>query len=908
MNLLSLGVRVFIALFIGFCITVSIIQRDKRFIYYLEQKLIEKFETIFDAHVTGEIVSVNFIFPSLSIKNIAVSDKGENEWYWHAKSVSCGFSWIQWLLSGKIPLHIKFDELNAFSVVKDDRLIITDHIKQLINQEAEQFVLYRLNLSAAQCTISLQKNIVCTMHFHTEAASIHQSLKVTTYITDGTFFCNNVPLITDVKGALGIEIAQQRAHDLMIRGDGSLRLPHMEEDTQICYINGYFDGRNGRIEAKNKKKAFSSHIIDWALDKKTKGFFVHLDAALPVDYLRKIFHIYSADIPLHGMGAVSLYYDTKTGSISGKLCAHNIGIQHDMIQDAFAFIIRDAHSWIGTAELKTNTYGDFHGSYQWDEKKWEGTVDCVNTSTLHVFGTRHWYIPPNNGLIMCFIDEQGARGSYKFNAKNEKLNRDALLKGSFLASLSSFATQGTFGTYSYEVEGSLIPLGMITKLDIVDIDNKPLMQLQSTKKSHEVQGTIYFSFIRSLFSHYLGYELSGKGDVTFEGKIDNTTGSLSISLRDGKVRLPGTFNFIKQIDAQMQVDFQKNQIIIKNIAIGLHKGELSCKRARFIYSNKGITFFHFPLLIDKMFVNLDHDLWAKFSGRLLFEQRDIIPLLSGHVIIDKAQICKNIFSNSVQKNVMYKLRHALFGSQVQVEFDVDVKTTQPITVSTSVLKADLNTKIMLKGNIKHPQITGEMHILQGTLGFPYKPLRIVRGSLYFLPHQLPDPAIELKAQGRIKKYLITLYVSGSLCHPHIQFVSTPPLTEEQILTLLLAGSEEGSFTAVVPSLIMRNVQSLLFGSDQKPSRVESYLTHILKPFKHIRIVPSFNDQTARGGFRAALEIDVNDQLRASILKNFSLTEDTRIEIEYFLSDDIMVRGLKDERGDLSGELEVKWTF
>ena len=64
----------------------------------------------------------------------------------------------------------------------------------------------------------------------------------------------------------------------------------------------------------------------------------------------------------------------------------------------------------------------------------------------------------------------------------------------------------------------------------------------------------------------------------------------------------------------------------------------------------------------------------------------------------------------------------------------------------------------------------------------------------------------------------------------------------------------------------------------------------------------------RGGLRGAIEIDVNDQLHGLIQKNFSQPEDTKFELEYLFSDDITLRGIKDEHGDLGGEVEVRWKF
>jgi len=126
--------------------------------------------------------------------------------------------------------------------------------------------------------------------------------------------------------------------------------------------------------------------------------------------------------------------------------------------------------------------------------------------------------------------------------------------------------------------------------------------------------------------------------------------------------------------------------------------------------------------------------------------------------------------------------------------------------------------------------------------------------------------------------------------------------------LLLAGSEEESLSIVAPALIMQNIKHLIFSSTSTLPNLDSYVKKVFNPFKHIHLVPSFIDQTGRGGLRAAIEIDINEQWRACIQKNFSLSEDTRFEVDYFLSDDICFKGVRDEHRDVSAEVEMRWKF
>ncbi len=53
---------------------------------------------------------------------------------------------------------------------------------------------------------------------------------------------------------------------------------------------------------------------------------------------------------------------------------------------------------------------------------------------------------------------------------------------------------------------------------------------------------------------------------------------------------------------------------------------------------------------------------------------------------------------------------------------------------------------------------------------------------------------------------------------------------------------------------------------------------------------------------------MSDNLHARVHKDFSKQEDFGVELEYHINDDMSVRGIKDERGDIGGEVEMRWKF
>lgn len=337
----------------------------------------------------------------------------------------------------------------------------------------------------------------------------------------------------------------------------------------------------------------------------------------------------------------------------------------------------------------------------------------------------------------------------------------------------------------------------------------------------------------------------------------------------------------------------------------LHKGNVHCKEAIVHISKSGydVTFLYFPLTISECFLNWKEDLFVVGSGSCIFQKRNSKYSLDGYIVIEKGQLKENPLSKKGQKELTQFMVPTTLSAGQDVQLNVSIMTKDPIAIKTPQLLSRAVCDVKVTNTFRKPSVSGYLRLLGGEVHFPYKQLHIMRGEVTFQPQQLYDPIIDLVLQGTLKKYAVTVAVDGSVLDPHITLDSVPALNDEQIVALLFSGTAEENLNVVVPSLLMRNIETVLFGA-AKDSAVESWLD----PLKRIRIVPSFADQTGRGGFRGALEIDVSDHLHASIQKNFSLSEDTRIEIEYLVSDDIALKAIKDERSDLGGEIEMRFKF
>ena len=234
-----------------------------------------------------------------------------------------------------------------------------------------------------------------------------------------------------------------------------------------------------------------------------------------------------------------------------------------------------------------------------------------------------------------------------------------------------------------------------------------------------------------------------------------------------------------------------------------------------------------------------------------------------------------------------------------------IQTRAPLKVQTSFLTADAHLDMHLTGYASAPDIEGVIELAHGSFEFPYKPLFVTHGKLVLAPHQPDGPTIDLVAKNKVRSYNITMRVSGTLHQPQVSFESTPQLSEEGIITLLFVGSDHGSLSAAMPRVLMEQIEDVIFGSEEKLSAAQQFLKSLLIPLKNVRLVKKDTDQEQ---LQAVLEVDINERLRAKAQNNLQLSDDTQLELEYVVSDDMTVKAIRGQEGALGGEVEMRWKF
>ncbi|HTP39679.1 MAG TPA: translocation/assembly module TamB domain-containing protein [Steroidobacteraceae bacterium] len=124
----------------------------------------------------------------------------------------------------------------------------------------------------------------------------------------------------------------------------------------------------------------------------------------------------------------------------------------------------------------------------------------------------------------------------------------------------------------------------------------------------------------------------------------------------------------------------------------------------------------------------------------------------------------------------------------QVFSNVTLKLGDRVTLSTSGLSGRLSGSLnVVTDESGISRGNGELNIEEGTFAAYGRKLDIERGRLLFNNGLLSDPGVDIRATKKFPDVTAGVNVRGTLRDTRMTFFSDPPITQSQIVSLLLAG-------------------------------------------------------------------------------------------------------------------------
>lgn len=140
-----------------------------------------------------------------------------------------------------------------------------------------------------------------------------------------------------------------------------------------------------------------------------------------------------------------------------------------------------------------------------------------------------------------------------------------------------------------------------------------------------------------------------------------------------------------------------------------------------------------------------------------------------------------------------------------IRLDLTLSAPERLYVSGMGLESEWGANFRVTGTSAVPNLTGEVELIRGTLGFADRNFELSEGRVTFTGGRTIDPIVQMTATDDIEDVTVNVNVSGRAYNPQITFSSSPGLPQDEILSRILFGS---SVTAISPIQAVQLAASL----------------------------------------------------------------------------------------------------
>ncbi len=877
------------SLLLGCVVALGLMQNDPWLKSYIEHVMVDSMTEIVGEPTQITVTGIDLLRGKIILQNVSVSSS-QGDWAFQCPEMHLDFSWFSWLRGQLFALSLNFQQPTLFTQY-DKGFAIEKPFMKLIHAPTV------FPVTLVRCDV------------HTGAMTIE------TLYGEVSAHCNGTSLIDDALVITKIICTDGQAHNKQtlfaqhLNGSMAIEVPR-DKDTYSLALNLACSRPTGQNKAYQLYYAFKD-------DHGTLKWRAHDDSCLI--QADKISYGATTTGTLAVSGALrelaSLVFDeslidtaTGTGTFTGELELTDEGYRYQGTSE----LINASYNGMPVSHAEVSLSGDEKGVSASITKALTAGVSLRGDVTAQFSKGISGVVvlsEPFTGIPQCLID----KGRAQFDYTAQQLTADIKTRGTFIegppvplkgritTDFSTATASGTFAGNAFQVTGDIAR----RKLTGVSLqDQLHMSRLDLKEQEGSLQGTFDSALIKKIISVITGYQLSGDAHahVKLHDTLDGT--KIELNVEDASLKIPGTYTVIKELTAIVEVSSSGHMVTLRDLQIQFHKGSAWSPQATCYLGDDGsLKAAHIPLQCKGLLISKQKELFGTLSGGITLSY-DGTWTCKGLLAVENAHLRSNLLSSKVQRELMHA---SSVGSPLlnNIHLDLQLQSRSPIKVQTPFLTAEAHLGVILRGEASHPAIEGTIELANGTFAFPYKPLFVTQGTLTLSPTHPDGPLINLTAKNKIRTYTVTMRVTGSLLQPNVSFESSPQLSEEGIITLLLAGADHGSLTAAMPRLLMEQMEDMLFGSEGSLSRVQQIIKSILSPLKNVRLVPKDDTQEE---LQAVLEVDINERLRAKAQNNLQFTDETQVELEYVVSDDVSVKAVRDQAGTLGGEVEMRWKF
>lgn len=241
-----------------------------------------------------------------------------------------------------------------------------------------------------------------------------------------------------------------------------------------------------------------------------------------------------------------------------------------------------------------------------------------------------------------------------------------------------------------------------------------------------------------------------------------------------------------------------------------------------------------------------------------------------------------------------------------LHLDVHVRSAPELTVQTSLAKLSGDVDLRLKGTALTPILLGRVNIAQGDFKINGQKYFLERGDITFANPVRVDPLLDVEAKTRVRDFDITIGLHGTLERLSTTYRSDPPLTSEDIISLLTLGRTQQDYSQT-PGTGGANLGEATGNAVIGAAINQLVSNRVSRLFgvSAIRINPAAGGPDNNPNARLTVEQQVSSNVTITYITNLARSAQQVLELEYNVTRDYTINAIRDENGVVSFDLLIR---
>jgi autotransporter translocation and assembly factor TamB len=285
------------------------------------------------------------------------------------------------------------------------------------------------------------------------------------------------------------------------------------------------------------------------------------------------------------------------------------------------------------------------------------------------------------------------------------------------------------------------------------------------------------------------------GEVTLEARVTGPASQpdvdATVAVSDVGLIVPGLGQTLSGVNGRLRLT--SRQLTLETLAGRLDEGRFSVSGSADL-ENFQPTSFSADLNATQLPISVPDTLELLLNADIALEGTPEKSRVDGELVLLEGLYYRDVDLSLVNAATRERTRSQAAGageppppSLAGMELDITVKNRSPFVVDNNVALLSLTPNVRVRGTAANPLINGRAEITTGTVTYQRTEFEVERGIVDFLNPYRIEPTLDIRAVSEVRKWTITLAVSGTPENLKFQLSSAPQETDEDILSLLLLG-------------------------------------------------------------------------------------------------------------------------